>query len=426
MMGRTEQRLRDTAVAMGEQISPADLPELRLAEATFVAPRWRGQRLVPVMAALAVLVLIIGATVVGRTLGGRHFIGSVHNPAVDARGVPQFLVTSVQAKGYVRSAATGRIIASIRPPVPGYLIEGIAARPGDRVFYLAGETIVDGDHGELEFYRIVLAADGQPGPARRVPGRPIRLPIPVSSDGLVTIPIAVSPDGRYLAFVTSNSLFPDAARQPAKLVIRNVATGASRSWQLPPNDRSAISQVSWAGNGQVCFVATIGDSTVANGKVVVKHGSELSVLMVLPRSAAGHDLAADSRLLAYGSLLEAAKGPGVELPGPSAGVSTSDGKYVVAQLVRNAGSSALAEISIATGKVTRYLVTGMPAHQVAPAAIDHNHLLFILSPRHEPDKNYYVCGHLADDNLGSTRITQLPFPIYCSTEAPLPPLITNW
>jgi hypothetical protein len=428
MMGRTEQRLRDTATAIGETICLADLPELRLPEAGFRPARLRSRHwLLPVVAGACLLVLIVGLTVIGQTLGKEHTrsVGSFRAPT----GALRYLVTAREAKGYVTSIATGKIIAPIPPPVPGYLIEGIAALPGDRVFYLAGEVYVNGTHGELQFFRVVLGPAGRPRPAQRVPGPAVRLPIPVSSDGLVSIPVAVSPDGRQLAYVTSNSLFANARARPATIVVRNLATGATRAWKLWPAKYTDITQVSWAGDGQLCVVGTIGGGAVAHGQVVRGKLADLKVIMVLRTSAAGHSLAADSRLLNYFSVpvyaYRPAVPPGVFMEGPMAAVATQDGSSIIAQIDSGPGAR-LVELSAATGKITKQLLTGSRAYQAQPSAVDGDQVLFTLSPRREHEKGSYVCGHLADANLRTAHITELPFPVYCSTNAPPEPFIASW
>jgi hypothetical protein len=40
----------------------------------------------------------------------------------------------------IMSAATGKVVARIRRPERSFLIDGVAAAPGDRTFYMAGEV----------------------------------------------------------------------------------------------------------------------------------------------------------------------------------------------------------------------------------------------------------------------------------------------
>jgi hypothetical protein len=440
MIGRTAQRVRETATAIGESVRPQDIPPLKLNQprTRFTGQercpgRWRGgQWLVPIVAAASVAAVVSGVALASQVL---HVIGRPRQSAADGRarvelppGTPRFMVTSLDARGSVRSVATGRLVAKIPPPVKGFEIEGIAALPGDRIFYLAGETFIgDQPRGLVEFFRIVLRGDGQPSRAIRVPGPSISLHRPISSNGLISIPVAVSPDGNYLAYAISRQLLGDAASQPATIAVVRIATGASRTWKLWPAGRTQISELSWAEGGQLSWVGVIGDATVANGSVVMHRGDELSVVMVLGTAVLGHSLTVNSRLVSYGWLSESATGPSAALDGPVAGVITSDGKTAVVQILTRHGTrSKLVTMSAANGQIIRVLLDGPRSAEANPARIDGDSLLFTLSPRHEHPSSNYVCGHLALDKLSTVEIVQLPFELYCSTLWPGPILIAAW
>jgi hypothetical protein len=438
MIGRTAERLRELAVGIGDTVGPHDIPALRLdgVRQQLAGERWNtrwrsGRMLLPVAAAASVFALVTGVSLASQVFGLAQGEPSrpVAAPVALPFGTPKFMVISAAATGYVRAVATGRLIAKIPAPAKGYAIEGIAAAPGDRVFYLAGETFVGGQssHGLLTFYRVVLGSDGKPGRARRVPGPAIAVPLPISSDGLITIPVAVSPDGNYLAYAISRQLLGDAGRRPATITVVRLATGASRTWTLRPAGPTQISELSWAEGGQLSWVGVIGDATVANGSVVRHRGDELSVVMVLGTAVPGRSLVVDSRLVSYGWRPESATGESAVLDGPTAGVITADGRTVAAQILTEHGQrSKLVAMSAVTGQITRVLLDGPRSFQADPASIDGDSLLFTLSPRHEHPTGNYVCGHLALDQLSTAKIVRLPVEMYCSTVWPGPPFYAAW
>lgn len=429
-MSRTIERLRETATAMGATITEQDLPELRLGETVRppASRRWaRGRWLIPVMAAVAVLLAVGSATVIDKLIrlhdGPRGKVIPGPTLIAPVTGTPTYLVISQGAHGYVKLVATGRTIAKIQPPVKGYLIEGVAAAPGNRIFYLAGQ-VLGRPGGQLMFFRIKLRPDGQPLPARSLPGRSIRLPFPITSNGLVNIPLAVSPDGTQIAFTWPNQLLAEPASQPTVITVRNVATGAFKTWEVRSSGQTEVSELSWAVDGQLSFVATVGSTTVRNGLVVRDSHRNLNVLAILNTLRPAGQLFAASRLISYSSQLMSDQ---VTTPsGVQAAVITADGGTVIAQVLGRDGSARLVEISVATRKVTRVLLSGQQAFQVDPVAVDGDNALFTLSPKHEHPTGSYVCGHLALAKLSTGRITGLPFPVYCSTAAPPPPFYATW
>jgi hypothetical protein len=431
MMSRTAQRLRDTATAIGETIR--DVPDLRLPEprtAYADARRPRVQRLVPLLAAATVLVLI------GSLLALRHELrgepasprASKHTVSIGVvEGTPTFLVTAQDARGYIRGTFAGHVRWKIRPPVPGFAIEGLATTGDDYApanIYLAGEVFRPAG-ARLEFYRVTLGNNQRPGPSRRVPGPAVAMAGSVTSDGLVNIPVAVSGGGTELAFVPTSPELIGAASRPPMLTIRNVRTGASRSWLLPPSPDTQISEVSWGSGGQLCLTATIGNATVSNGVVRRHAGTEVSVIMMLNTKAGGTSLLADSRLISYGEM-SMRSGAASGAKGPVAAVVADGGRRIVAQLNEVPKLAELAVIAVATGQVIKVLLRGPRAAQAMPMAADGDNVLFTLSPKHEHRSGHYVCGHLADAQPSQRDVFGLPFPVYCSTEAPPPPFQATW
>ncbi|HET7012795.1 MAG TPA: hypothetical protein VFI65_02720 [Streptosporangiaceae bacterium] len=433
-MSRTVDRLRDVATAVGAQVTEQDLPELQLAEQVPVRRRWSaGRWLVPLVAAASVVVAVGSATMLGQFLGHREAShrsgahrGQIPPPLMST---PKYLVTAQAAHAYVKSVATGRTIAKIPLPVKDYRIEGLTAAPGNRVFYLAGE-VLDPYGGRLMFFRIKLRSDGHPEPAEKLPGHTVKLPIPITSNALVNIPIAVSPDGSQIAYTWPNDLLGEPASQSTKIIVCNVATGATRTWDVSSGGQTEISQLSWAADGQLSYVAVIGQAAVRHGWVISDRRHSLRVLAILNTLRPAGQLLAASRLITYSTLIAATTQPnsGSAWPpnGVQAGLISADGSTVIAQIVNRNHTAELVEISAVTRKITRVLLSGSRAFQAIPVAVDGDNLLFTLSPKQEHPNGSYLCGHLALAKLSTGRIAGLPFGVYCSTVAPPQPIFFAW
>jgi hypothetical protein len=439
MMGRTEERLRDATAALGQVVRQQDIPELRLLavgsrpeRARWTRPRRRrwldGRGLIPVVAAISMLALIGSLTFVSRIvsrsdLPPRSGASSPPMPVTSgppmapSAGQPAFLVISVGGQGFVRATTTGQIVARIQPPVKDFSMVGVAAAPGDRIFYLAGEIPVHHAQLKIEFFKLVLGANGRPGPARQLPGAPLIQPLPVTSDGLVSISLAVSPDGQELAYASDNEFFGNSGPRTPTITIQNLATGQRRAWRLWPSAVTVFASLSWAVDGRLGFVATVGDAAVAGGAVVLHRHSQLNVLMVLNTTASGSNLMQDSRLVA------AAAGQS----GPVGGFLSETGRSAYVLIRTGPGVNKLVVIAVATGAVTRVLLSGPQAVQSDPLSIDGNNLLAPLNLRHLPRNSpYYLSGHYARFNVSTGRITPLPFPLYFRAAAPFPPVELGW
>ncbi len=454
MTGRTETRLRDASTALGESIQPQDVPDLRV-PAGALGWRWRiagllnahrlvaSRFLVPLAAAVAVLALLAGLVAGGRLLRGdrpepAHPSHSLPAPsptgqpipsptgqptpsptgqptpspslsAVRGHGLrrqPRYLVTSVQAHGAIRSAATGSVVARIAPPDRFVSIDGLAVAPGDRTFYLADQVpIVSAGRMWIDFYRVTLRPDGRPGPAQRLPGERLNVPLPITSDALMQLPLAISPDGTELAYPSDNQFYPDdyPARHPAEITVQNVLTGARRTWTIWPALDTEISSVSWGSGGRLGIVATVGDATVVNGRLQRRLNSDANVFLELNTAASGSSLAADAAVVASSSYHVVHHG--IYRPvttGPTGGVISPDGASAYLQIGLAHGAAELAQVSVATGKVLRVLVTRLAQPvQASPEAIDGRYLLVALGPAMPPKPSgRFVCGHLSRAESG--------------------------
>jgi hypothetical protein len=451
MNSKTQERLRDAATALGQSIQPQDIPDLRLPDASWQPARHPGRRwrmltthgLVPVAAGAAILALVLSLTLAGQVFQGSPITSTTPSassppvstpsstaPASPSKSMPKYLVAAVQGHGFIESSAAGRAVAAIPPPASGLAIEGIAVAPGDRTFYLvaAGLEASSGD-ARLEFFRLSLSATGQPGRPERIPGKPVVTPLPVSSDALEVIQLAISPDGSELAYSLDNQLFPDnyPATQPAGITVLNVATGASRTWTTWPAADTAISTLSWAVGGQLSYTATLGSARLSRGQIVRHSGFDTSGFFILNTAAPGFALIASSRLVVGYSHAVPAGGSVLRQSAVVAGVIGTGGRRAYVELDGSGGVAELARISTETGAVVQVLLRGSQAVASEPGSIDGRYLLFSLGPRRAVrPTGRYVCGHLAGLKVPFGLVRQLPFPIYCSTEAPIPPFQAAW
>jgi hypothetical protein len=437
MTGTTQDRLRDAVTALGQAIQPADIPPLRLPEpGRRAGPGRRAARrpavrtwLIPAGAAAAVLAVIGVIILAARAGSGAEPVTPL--PAQPA--LPRYLVTYGNGTsfvpgggpGYVRATATGRVVARIPAAARGFTVEGVAAAPGDRVFFLIGAAFASPSAVNVQCFRLVLDANGHPAVPQRLPGSPLLVPVPATSNEATTIPLAISPDGQELAYSPSGLFPPLDGSSSLTVVVQNVATGARRSWSAGQVSGGQISQVSWATRGRLAFVAAMNDAGVVHGAVAAHRHGYLNALMILDTAAAGSGLISSSALVSYG----AATATGAPEPGPVAGVISPDGRSAYAQVQTRGGDSQLVTIGTASGKISRVLLSGPQAAQAAPAALDGGALLFTLRALHVRAHHAgapFVSGHLAGLSLATGQITRLPYPVYTGVEAPAWPMLAAW
>ena len=198
--------------------------------------------LAPVAAVAAVIAVITGAYAVGRSPGQRT--ASPEAPGV----MPPYYVTiqnthvGVAVPLAVRDSATGRVLATLRLPFLSGGAQQIVGAADDRTFVI---------HDGNDLFRLRLAADGRPA-------RLIRLPVTVPAWDT----IALSPDGRTIAFENQSSCHPigstgtglageTGCRENAIRLVW-LATGATRTWSTRSSWQAGI-WIAWDGNDHVLF-----------------------------------------------------------------------------------------------------------------------------------------------------------------------------
>jgi hypothetical protein len=245
-MNDTEAEARRLLAAATEDIPPGiDLL------AGFTAARRRdrargrsrlARSLAPVAAVAAVIAVITGVYAVGRSPGQR-------TASPEALGVmPPYYVTiqntqvGVAVPLTVRDSATGRVLASLRLPFLSGGAQQIAGAADDRTFVI---------HDGNDLFRLRLAANGRSARLTRLP---------------VTVPawdtIALSPDGRTIAFESQSSCQPiwstgtglagETGCGESEIRLVWLATGATRTWSTRSSWQAGI-WLAWDGNDHVLF-----------------------------------------------------------------------------------------------------------------------------------------------------------------------------
>jgi hypothetical protein len=463
MMGRTEERLRDAATSLGGTVRREDIPPLHLPEtaarrlgrrhaparmaparqtaarpvaARPVAARLPSRRLLVPLAAAASVVAVIGLVTLALTASAPRQVGrgsesaatggpaAATGPPIARPGMPRYLVTTVDGQAAVHATASGRLIADIARPADLRAYEGVAAAAGDRTFFLSG-VITRGGNWKIVFFKVALGADGRPGNVHRLPGQPMLQQTPVISGGWVNFQFAVTPDGSRLAYASGTpgpygagtpygDLNADYPGVSERIIVQNVATGSRRTWSAWSSADAGISQFSWGPSGQLGYNAVLAHAGVSHGQIVRAPRGNISTFMILSTTAAGSDLIASSRVVAYTAL------PG-QLPASSTasephGVISPAGQLAYVQLSGSTASGQLAEVSAATGKTVRVLLDGWQASLGDPMSIDGSgrYLIFPLGIRHlhvASSQSPYVMAHLARLDLRTRRVTRLAIPV---------------
>jgi hypothetical protein len=260
----------------------------------------------PVAAGLAVVGLITGLTLAGRTPGRRPAAGA---PAAADRGLPKFYVTLSSVgdgrdtlTAEVHSSVTGRVLSHRTVGALGNGI-GITADRSDRAFVI--DATIGTPRGPavgLELLRV--AANGRSTTLRRLP---VILAAPRSPN--VVEGIAVSPDGTKLAAALVVIQKGDIRKPHAEIVVSSLAGGATRTWTAPRHVALAFNPVWTNGSRQLTFVWQ--DRLQGNPGVFYTGRSQVRVL---DTAAAGHSLLAARAIATGGGQLgfiqSALAGPG--------------------------------------------------------------------------------------------------------------------
>ena len=271
-MNRSEQRLQQAILEAAEEIAPGSIPALRLQEgpnARFVAggrrPARRMSRLLAPFAAAASVVAVTAAVLAVNGQLGQHRNGPGHARRVahkTGRSVPgappppyYVTLTGITYPWYdhpldatIRATASGRALATIRPPAPYATFSAVAGALTDRTFVLGAQRwapqsnsayIDNNSMASVRFFRLRIGPAGTTFQLTPLPMTDVIAPAQEES-------AALSPDGTRLAVAVA---IPGSAGHAASQQIRVYDLGRStaRTWSAtgPAAAHAMIGTLSW-------------------------------------------------------------------------------------------------------------------------------------------------------------------------------------
>jgi len=375
-MNTPEERVRRALRETAEDISPMDVPLLRLPDRAGrgrLARGWRGWApwLTPLAAAAAVAAVL--AATLALTSGPAR---PGHRTSSDAllASVPRYYVVLTDTgpqhgwprQAEVRATRTGRTVATLAAPRPDDAFVMAAAASGVGRYVLAAEPMtlqqekvvrpggrtVPGTTvgflaptGPIRFYQLRISSSGQVSALSP-------LPVPALPAGADLSGLALTPDGRKLAVAIRTG----GPRPGPEIQVDTLATGAQRVWTWPGAQPIAESlggtgsALSWAAD----------DSTLAFPR---KIGSQYRVRL-LDTTAPGSSLAASRLALSLdwtGSVASRQLSHGRVVDTDTFGaLLTPDGSKIVVATVTQSlhpltSEFAFTEFSARTGKVVAVL-----------------------------------------------------------------------
>ena len=245
-MSMLEDRVRRVLRETAEEITPLDVPPLRLGQAAGGGPGGNGRLpharwaiswpgwLTPLAAAAAVVAVLAASLALTGALSG-------HRPA--HRGLPRYYLALASTGGRagqpswrqqaeVRVTATSQTVATLVPPRPDNAFIMVAAAGWVGRYVLAAQRIViihrkhhlgiaERDSA-IRFYQVRISSSGRVSALHRlaIP----ELPAGSGLDGLT-----LTPDGRRLAVASQ----PPRPGDDPQIRVDTLATGAQRVWTWP-------------------------------------------------------------------------------------------------------------------------------------------------------------------------------------------------
>lgn len=240
-MRAVEEQLRHAFGAAADTITAQDLPGLpapagraRVSRRLRAwAPRLRTRALVPVAAAAGVAVIVVAATlVVPRLLpgpvAGRGRSGLAGAPKFFAGVAEKSLGQNPPATVVnIYRSATGRVVASIRPPKPYRDFVAVSRLGGDGTYVTAVITAFSHTACTSHLYRFSIDAQGHPSGLTP-------LSVPQVTTGQVA-ELVSSADGKALAYTVSGC----ATGQAVGMI--NLATRQTTTWTVPEHGLRPVS-----------------------------------------------------------------------------------------------------------------------------------------------------------------------------------------
>jgi hypothetical protein len=292
-----EERLRDAFRADADTVRPESVPAFT---GTRRAVAGRARLLTPVAAAVAIAAIAAGAAGTSSLLHGRAqhagpapsaghqtLAGSApvldeHGqqtprsvaPSAPARGVPRFYVTDEPDSGphanqlVVRDSQTGKIVGAVAPP-SRQAFGAVAATAGDRTFVAAVMPAYLPPCAS-QLYQFRLSNSGQPGPL-------VALHVAVPGIFNETDTLAVTPDGRTIAYATYQCGQGQQDYGVIDLATRHVRvwTGSSSAFPVGLSlsaDGRLLAFADLGGPARILSTAAPAGPIVARSRVLSRHG----------------------------------------------------------------------------------------------------------------------------------------------------------
>jgi hypothetical protein len=360
-MNLTEDQLRSALHETGEEVSPTQVPPLRLPADT---ARWRlrlpgvpARRWLP--AAAAVTAVLAVAAVLGVLAGGARParpagagpLAQLPPYYVALRLLPGPAAYAYRDEAVVRSTVSGRDVAVVAAPkgYQGFL--EVSGSDTGLTFVLSAATPGEGLMGRASKLYLLRVRPSAPAGDRAVLSA---LPAPTLPRGSLVSGFALSPDGRMLAV---SALQPRGLKDNGPnwaLEVSNLATGTHRRWATLGN----WDLVSWS----------------SDDRTLELQSPQVTQLMLLDTAAPGTTIAADARAVIPQTR------PGTQLITGSleaivssfgSGTMTADGEHVLEMVSPRHESSGstngrrygLDVLDLRTGTITR-LLQHVPSYDI--------------------------------------------------------------
>jgi hypothetical protein len=267
-MNTIEDRLRAATQAAADTVTGYSQPPLRLPARArgygLTRPRIAAPRLMASVAAAAAIVAVVATVVVTRDVAAGHRAAADRAAGALKAEAPPFFLAAFTTKNSpeftegalaVGRTATGKILATVRPPAPYTTFGAIGAAADDRTFVVTAQKPPRGRLSHLEY---------DPGPARlyllrlhlgHTPAVTLTaLPIPVFRHKTAVIGISLSPSGTRLAVGLQgvNSNYPTGLR------VYDLANDSFTDWSLAAGQSGAAlasGRLSWVDGNR--YLATM-------------------------------------------------------------------------------------------------------------------------------------------------------------------------
>jgi hypothetical protein len=368
-MNTSEDRVRQALREAAEDISWTEVPPLRLPERAARGRRGWPPWLTPLAAAAAVAA-VLAATL---TLTGGPDQSSPHRTGQDAllASAPRYYIVlpylsanwrpdrvkqAGPRKAQIRATATGRVVATISPPLDSTFTMVATASGVGRYVLAAQRTAVqiEGNSanlrqvGPIRFYQLRISSSGQVSALSS-------LPVPALPADADVSGLALTPDGRKLAVAIRTG----GPRPGPEIQVDTLATGAQRVWTWPgapleiESTRASGPALSWAADDRTLAFASLGLSN-ARYRVRLLDTTTPGSSLAASRPALSLNLAdrSNNRRFSHGRAVINATAWGALL--------TPDGSKIVVATVTQSmhpatSQFAFTEFSARTGKVVAVL-----------------------------------------------------------------------